>query len=35
MAKGAAGDYFVVDPIRELNELQAQLLNSDEDVASD
>jgi hypothetical protein len=35
LAKGAAGDYFVADPIRELNELQARLLNTDEDAASD
>jgi hypothetical protein len=26
MASGAIGDYFVSDPVRELNELQARLL---------
>jgi len=35
MARGAAGDYFVADPIKELNELQARLLKADEDNASD
>jgi hypothetical protein len=35
MARGAAGDYFVADPIRELDGLQARFLNSDEDAASD
>jgi len=27
MAKGAIGDYFVIDPIRHLNELQARVAN--------
>jgi hypothetical protein len=35
MARGAEGDYFVADPIRELNQLQVRFLNSDEDAASD
>jgi hypothetical protein len=35
MAMGAAGDYFVADPIRELNQLQVRFLNSDEDAAND
>jgi hypothetical protein len=34
MARGANGDYFVEDPIRELNELQARVLDTDEDAAS-
>jgi hypothetical protein len=29
MARGAVGDYFVADPIRELNELQARLVDTD------
>jgi hypothetical protein len=35
IARGAVGDYFVADPIRELNELQARLLNADEDAQGD
>ena len=34
MARGGDGDYFIKNPIRELNELQARLLDSDEDAAS-
>jgi hypothetical protein len=34
MARRAVGDYFVKNPIRELNELQAGLLYRDEDAAS-
>jgi hypothetical protein len=34
MARGGDGDYFVENPIRELNELQACLLDRDEDAAS-
>jgi hypothetical protein len=34
MARGGDGDYFVKNPIRELNELQARFLGSDEDAAS-
>jgi hypothetical protein len=35
MSRGAAGDYLVADPIRELNELQVRFLKTDEDAASD
>jgi len=35
MARGAEGDYFVADPIRELNQLQVRFLNSDEDATND
>ena len=31
MARGADGDYFVEKPIRELNGLQARLVDTDED----
>ena len=34
MARGANGDYFVENPIRELNEIQARVLDTDEDAAS-
>ena len=34
MANGAAGDYLVENPIRELNVLQDRLLDCDEDAAS-
>jgi hypothetical protein len=32
--RGGDGDYFVNSPLRELNELQARLLDDDEDAAS-
>ena len=33
MARGVAGDYTIVDPVRELNELQALLLRERNDEA--